>query len=64
MTAMITLSLDPRVLEFAEQEAKRRHTTVADLVAGQLRVMAQNWEQSQAGRTPLTDALRRVGSQA
>lgn len=58
MTATLTLTLDPRVLEFAEQEAQRRHTTVADLVARQVQVMASNWQESQSGRTPITDALR------
>jgi hypothetical protein len=30
----------------------------ATLVAQQLRVMARNWQDSRAGKTPLTDALR------
>ena len=37
-----------------------RRTTVAEIVARQLRVMARNWEESEAGRTPITDELRGV----
>jgi hypothetical protein len=50
--------LDSDILQFAEQEAQARHTTLPDVVAHQLRVMARNWEASRAGTTPLTDALR------
>ncbi len=42
----------------AEQEAKARHTTLTEVVAHQLRVMAQNWQDSRAGMTPVTDSLR------
>jgi hypothetical protein len=39
-------------------EAKARHTTLTEIVAQQLRVMARNWQDSRAGKTPVTDALR------
>jgi hypothetical protein len=42
----------------AELEAQARQTTLAEVVARQLRVMARNWQDSRAGKTPLTDALR------
>ncbi|MDO8539045.1 MAG: DUF6364 family protein [Opitutaceae bacterium] len=58
MTATLQVTLDPRVLEHAEQEARRRRTTVAEVVARQLQVMALNWQDSEAGKTPLTDELR------
>lgn len=46
------------VLRLAEQEAKARHTTLPEVVAHQLLVMARNWQDSRAGKTPVTDALR------
>jgi len=58
MNATLTLHLDSDVLAGAEREARRRSTTIADVVAQQLQVMALNWQESQAGKTPLTDALR------
>jgi hypothetical protein len=58
MNATLTLPLDPQILALAEQEAQARHTTVAEVVAHQLRIMASNWQDSRAGKTPLTDALR------
>jgi hypothetical protein len=58
MSATLTLNLDLDVLRLAEREAQARHTTLPEVVAQQLRVMARNWQDSQAGRTPLTDALR------
>ena len=58
MSSTLTIDLDPRVLQHAEQEALRRHTTVADVVGRQLQIMALNWQDSQAGKTPVTDALR------
>jgi len=58
MNATLTLPLDPQILALAEQEARARHTTVPDVVAHQLRIMARNWQDSRAGKTPLTDALR------
>ncbi len=58
MSTTLTIDLDPRVLQHAEQEALRRHTTVAEIVGRQLRIMALNWQDSQAQKTPLTDALR------
>lgn len=57
MSATLTINLDSDVLQSAEQEARARHTTLPEVVAHQLRVMARNWQDSQAGRTPLTDAL-------
>jgi len=57
MSATLTLNLDFDVLRLAEREAQARHTTLPEVVAHQLRVMARNWQDSQAGRTPLTDAL-------
>jgi hypothetical protein len=58
MSATLTLNLDFDVIRLAEREAQARHTTLPEVVAHQLRVMARNWQDSQAGRTPLTDALR------
>jgi predicted transcriptional regulator len=58
MSATFTVNLDSEVLQLAEQEARARHTTLSEVVAQQLRVMARNWQESHAGRTPLTDALR------
>jgi hypothetical protein len=58
MSATLTLNLEFDVLRLAEREAQARHTTVPEVVAHQLRVMARNWEDTHAGRTPLTDALR------
>jgi Rod binding domain-containing protein len=58
MSATLTVNLDSDVLQLAEQEAKARHTTLAEVVAQQLRVMARNWQESRAGKTPVTDALR------
>ncbi len=58
MTTTLQVTIDPRVLEYAEQEARRKRTTVAEVVARQLEVMALNWQDSQAGKTPVTDELR------
>ncbi|MGZ8900173.1 MAG: DUF6364 family protein [Limisphaerales bacterium] len=58
MSATLTIRLDSQVLELAEQEARARQTTVSELVVQQLRVMASNWQDSRAGKTPVTDALR------
>jgi predicted transcriptional regulator len=58
MSATLTINLDSDVLQLAEQEAKARHTTLPEVVAHQLRVMARNWQDSRSGRTPVTDALR------
>ena len=58
MSATLTVNLDSNVLELAEQEARARHTTLPELVSHQLRVMARNWQDSRAGKTPVTDALR------
>jgi predicted transcriptional regulator len=58
MSATLTITLDSDVLHLAEQEARSRHTTLPEVVAQQLRVMARNWQDSRAGKTPVTDALR------
>ena len=58
MSATLTINLDSDVLQSAEQEAKARHTTLPEVVAHQLRVLARNWQDSRAGKTPVTDALR------
>lgn len=58
MSATLTINLDSDVLHAAEQEARARHTTLPDVVAHQLRVMARNWQDSRADKTPVSDALR------
>ena len=58
MSATLTINLDSDVLQLAEQEAWSRHTTLPEVIAQQLRVMARNWQDSRAGKTPVTDALR------
>ena len=58
MNTTLTVDLDSGVLELAEQEARARHTRLPDVVARQLRVMAHNWQDRLAGRTPVTDSLR------
>jgi Rod binding domain-containing protein len=58
MSATLTVNLDSEILQLAEQEARARHTTLAEVVARQLSVMARNWKDSRAGKTPATDALR------
>jgi hypothetical protein len=58
MSATVTVHLDSEVLQLAEQEARVRHTTLPEVVAHQLRVMARNWQDSRAGKTPVADALR------
>jgi hypothetical protein len=58
MSATLTVNLEPDVLASAEQAARARHTTVAEVVGQQLRVMARNWQDSRANRTPITDSLR------
>jgi hypothetical protein len=60
MSATLTINLDADIVRLAEQEAKARHTTLPEVIAHQLRVMAQNWQDSRAGRTPVTDSLRGV----
>ena len=60
MSAVLTIQLDSDVLRSAEQEANSRHTTLTEVVGLQLRVMAQNWRDSQSGKTPVTDSLRGV----
>ncbi len=60
MSATLTINLDADIVRLAEQEAEARHTTLSEVVARQLRVMAQNWQDSRAGRTPVTDSLRGV----
>ena len=58
MSATLTVNLDSEILQLAEQEARAQHTTLPEVVARQLRVMARNWQDSRAGKTPITDALR------
>jgi Family of unknown function (DUF6364) len=58
MSVTLTIKLDSDVLQLAEQEAQARHTTLSEVVGDQLRVMARNWRDSQAGKTPVTDSLR------
>jgi hypothetical protein len=58
VSATLTVNLDSETVRLAEQEAQARHTTVAEVVARQLSVMARNWQESRAGKTPITDALR------
>jgi len=58
VNATLTIDLDSGVLELAEREARHRRTTLPEVVGEQLRVMARNWQESQAGKTPITDALR------
>lgn len=58
MNATLTIDLDSEVLELAEREARHRQTTLSEVVGEQLRIMARNWQDSQAGRTPITDSLR------
>lgn len=52
------MQLDAEVLQFAEQEERAHRVTLPEVVRRQLTVMAENWRDSHAGRTPLTDALR------
>jgi hypothetical protein len=58
VSATFTINLDADVLQLAEQEAQARHTTLPEVIAQQLRVMARNWQDSRAGKTPVTDTLR------
>ncbi|MEY2466991.1 MAG: hypothetical protein QOD03_1512 [Verrucomicrobiota bacterium] len=58
MSSILTVNLDNEVLAFAEREAQARHTTLTEVIAQQVSIMAQNWKDSQAGKTPLTDKLR------
>jgi hypothetical protein len=58
MSATLTVNLDSEILQMAEQEARARHTTLPEVVVRQLRIMARNWQESRAGKTPATDALR------
>ena len=58
MSTTLTIKLDSDVLQSAEQAFKARDTTVPEVVAQQLRIMARNWRESRAGKTPVTDALR------
>jgi hypothetical protein len=58
MSFNLTVNLDKEVLVLAEQEAHARHTTLTEVVRHQLNVMARNWKDSHAGKTPITDNLR------
>ena len=54
----LTADLDLHTLWLTEQEALARNTTLPEVVAQQLRVMARKWQQSGEGKSPVTDALR------
>ena len=54
MGATLTVNLDPEILQLAEQEAQARHTTLPEVVARQMRVMARNWQESRGGKTPVS----------
>jgi hypothetical protein len=58
MSFNLTVNLDNEVRVLAEQEAQARHTTLTEVVRHQLNVMARNWKDSHAGKTPITDNLR------
>ena len=58
MSFNLTVNLDKEVLVLAEQEAQARHNTLTEVVRHQLNVMARNWKDSHAGKTPITDNLR------
>ena len=58
MSFNLTVNLDNEVLVLAEQEAQARHTTLTEVVRHQLNVMARNWKDSHAGKTPIADNLR------
>jgi hypothetical protein len=60
VSAILTVNLDSEILELAEQQARARHTTLSEVIARQLMLMARNWQDSRAGKTPTTDALRGV----
>lgn len=57
MNVTLIVSLEADVLASAEEEARARHTTLAEVVDQQIRVMARNWQDSRSGRTPITDSL-------
>lgn len=58
MKATLTLHLDAELLRLASEEAEARQTTLPDVMARQVVIMAENRRDSRAGRTPVTDALR------
>jgi hypothetical protein len=58
MNVTLTLHLDAELLRLASEEAEARQTTLPDLMARQVEIMAQNRRDSRAGHTPVTDALR------
>jgi hypothetical protein len=58
MNSTLTVSLDDEVLALAEQQAQALHTTLTEVIRHQLNVMARNWKDSRAGKTPITDNLR------
>ena len=58
MSLTVTVNLDSATLRLAEQAAQARNTTLPEVVAQQLRVMARNWQDTRAGKTPITDKLR------
>lgn len=58
MSTTLTIQMDSEILQLPEQEAQARDTTLSAVVTQQLRLMARNRQESLAGRTPVTDALR------
>ena len=60
MNRTLTIQLDAELLESAEQEARAHRTTLPEVVKRYLKIMAENWRGSRAGKTPITDELRGV----
>jgi hypothetical protein len=59
VSTTLTVSLDSETLRLAEQEARARHTTLPEVVVGQLSVMARNWQDTRnATRLPRLFGLR------
>ncbi len=48
MSTTLTVSLDAELLQYAELKAKAHQTTLPEVMAKQLRVMARNWQDSRA----------------
>jgi hypothetical protein len=58
MSSSLTVELNNEVLALADREARSRNTTLDEVVRQQLTIMAENWQDSHAGKTPITDSLR------
>jgi hypothetical protein len=58
MSATFSIDLDAETLRLADEEARAQQTTLSEVVAQQLKVMAENRQQSRTGKTPITDSLR------